>query len=37
MRDHGTIDTFHIFSVFKIAKIFDKSLEHDNYGVKSSP
>ena len=34
MRDPGIIDTFHIFTVFKAARIFHKNLEHDAYGVK---
>ena len=31
MRDRGIIDTFR---VFKVARIFDKNLEHDAYVVK---
>ena len=34
MKARGIIDTFHIFSVFKAARIFDKCLEHDTYVVK---
>ena len=34
MRDGGIIDTFNIFRVFKVARIFDKNLEHDAYVVK---
>ena len=34
MGDHGIIDTFHIFRVFKVARIFDKISEHDAYEKK---
>ena len=34
MRDRGIIDTFHIFWVFKVARIFDENLGHDAYEVK---
>ena len=34
MRDRGIIDTFHIFRVFKVARISDKNLKHDAYEVK---
>ena len=37
MRDRGIIDTFHIFRLFKVIRIFDKSFGHDAYGVKQSP
>ena len=31
------INTFHIFKVFKVARIFDKNFVHDAYGRKYSP
>ena len=34
MRDRGIIDTFHIFRVFNVARMFDKNLEYDAYGIK---
>ena len=34
MRERGIIDAFHIFRVFKVARIFDKNFGHDGYGVK---
>ena len=37
MRACGMIDTFYIFGVFKVARIFDKKLGYDAYGVKHNP
>ena len=37
IRACGIIDTFHIFKMFKVAKIFDKNFEHDAHGLKESP
>ena len=34
MRSYGIIDTFHIFKLFKIVRIFKKSFSHEVYGVK---
>ena len=34
MRDRDVIDSFHIFRVFKVARMFGKNLEHDAYWVK---
>ena len=34
MRDCGIIDTFHMFGVFKFARICDKNFGHDAYEVK---
>ena len=34
MRDRSITDTFHIFMVFKVARIFDWNLEHDAYREK---
>ena len=34
MRASGIIDTFHIFRVLKVARIFDESLKYDVNGVK---
>ena len=34
MRDSRVIDTFQILKVFKAAKISDKNLGRDTYGVK---
>ena len=37
MRACGMIDTFYIFGVFKVARIFDKKFGYDAYGVKHNP
>ena len=34
MRDRDIIDTFHIFRMIKVARIYNKNLKHDAYGVK---
>ena len=36
IRTRGIIDAFHIFRMFKFARIFDKNFEHDAHGVEES-